>query len=100
MYIVAVFNNDCMYVCHHLAMIGHQFNKSLPEDVQATFVDLMPKIRRLGTDTMLQQLNTQKDIMLDYLQAAKGRRKCIYTYIWFCIEKKLHQLLSCCTLEY
>lgn len=68
----AVFNNDCMYVCHHLAMIGHQFNKSLPEDVQATFVDLMPKIRRLGTDTMLQQLNSQKDIMLDYLQAAKG----------------------------
>ncbi|XP_061173737.1 centromere/kinetochore protein zw10 homolog isoform X2 [Saccostrea echinata] len=68
----AVFNNDCMYVAHHLATIGHQFNKSLPQDVQATFVDLIPKIRRLGTDTMLKQLNSQKDIMMEYLKAAKG----------------------------
>lgn len=74
-FVVAVFNNDCLYVAHHLATIGHQFNKSLPADVQATFVDLMPKIRRLGSDTMLQQLKSQKDIMLEYLQAAKGRHK-------------------------
>ena len=62
-----------MYIAHHLMTLGHQFSKKLPQTINATFVDLVPKIRRLGTETFLQQLSKQKAQMLEYLAAANGR---------------------------
>ena len=61
-----------MYIAHHLMTLGHQFSKKLPPHINSTFVDLVPKIRRLGTQSFLQQLSKQKAQMSEYLKAANG----------------------------
>lgn len=61
-----------MYLAHHLLTLGHQFHSTLPPDVSATFVDLIPEIRALGTTSFLDQMNMQKAIIEKYLQAAGG----------------------------
>ena len=73
LYFSAVHYNNCMYIAHHLMTLGHQFSKQLPQTINATFVDLVPKIRRLGTDSFLQQLSKQKAQMSEYLEAANSK---------------------------
>lgn len=53
--------------------LGHQFSKKLPQTMNATFVDLVPKIRRLGTESFLRQLSKQKVQMSEYLNVANGK---------------------------
>lgn len=65
-----------MYVTQHLVTLGHQVKGHLTEIVKpggATFVDLIPTIRRLGTAAFLQQMTAQRDIILNYLKEAQGR---------------------------
>ena len=53
--------------------LGHQYSKKLPESINVTFVDLVPKIRQLGTEYFLRQLATQREQILEYLNAANGK---------------------------
>jgi centromere/kinetochore protein ZW10 len=62
-----------MFLAHHLLMLGHQFKGSLPSDVSGTFVDLVQEVRRLGTSSFVEQMNTQKGILEQYLEAANGQ---------------------------
>ena len=65
-----------MFIAHHLLTLGHQFRHSLPQIMQssvvATFVDLVPRIRRIGTEGFLEQMSKQRDQMLEYLKGAEG----------------------------
>lgn len=72
----AVHHNDCMYIAHHLMLLGHQFQRSLPEPLclgAATFVDLIPVLRRSGTKCFLEQMLRQKDQILQSLRSAHGK---------------------------
>ena len=61
-----------MFLAHHLLTLGHQFKHSLPSDVSATFVDLIPEVRALGTSSFVDQMNMQKAILEQYLHEASG----------------------------
>ena len=83
-YIVpALHHNNCMYVAHHLLTLGHQFRPNLPPPLKegaATFIDLVPKLRRLGTESFLHQLTKQRDLILEYLTGAQGTLKQLSRY--------------------
>ena len=72
-YLSALHYNNCMYIAHHLMTLGHQFSKKLPNHINSTFVDLVPKIRRLGSESFIRQLAKQKAQMSEYLKAANGK---------------------------
>ena len=62
-------------MAHHLLTLGHQFRPRLPEPLSgglATFVDLLPKIRRMGPECLLRQMTRQRDQLSDCLAAAHG----------------------------
>ena len=64
-----------MYIAHHLLTLGHQYKSKLPPPLSqgaATFIDLVPCLRRLGTECFLKQLSTQRDQLLDMLKPAAG----------------------------
>ena len=71
-FISALHYNNCMFIAHHLMTLGHQFSKKLPSHINSTFVDLVPKIRRLGSESFIRQLSKQKAQMSEYLKAANG----------------------------
>ena len=71
----AVHHNDCMFIAHHLMLLGLQFKSGLPEPLcsgAATFVDLIPVLRRSGTRCFLEQMSTQKTQILQSLHSAHG----------------------------
>ncbi|XP_056398391.1 centromere/kinetochore protein zw10 homolog isoform X2 [Hyla sarda] len=71
----AIHHNNCMYIAHHLLTLGHQFRYHLPApliDGAATFVDMVPGFRRLGTETFLAQMRLQKGELLDRLSNARS----------------------------
>ncbi|KAH3885199.1 centromere/kinetochore protein zw10 homolog [Dreissena polymorpha] len=68
----ALHYTNSMYIAHHLMTLGHQFSRKLPSTINSTFVDLVPKIRRAGSDSFVQQLKKQKSQMSEYLSAANG----------------------------
>ncbi|XP_069803887.1 centromere/kinetochore protein zw10 homolog isoform X2 [Dendropsophus ebraccatus] len=71
----AIHHNNCMYIAHHLLTLGHQFRYHLPSplsDGAATFVDMVPGFRRLGTETFLAQMRLQKGELLDRLSSARS----------------------------
>ena len=70
----ALHYNNCMFISHHLMTLGHQFIKKLPSNINATLVDLVPKIRRLGTGCFLQQQAKQKELMSEYMSGANGKQ--------------------------
>src|SRR6218665_1859 len=75
MLFLAVHHNDCMYIAHHLTLLGHQYRPLLPEPLchgAATFVDLVPVFRRLGAKSFMEQLAQQKIEILDCLSVAHG----------------------------
>jgi len=64
-----------MYIAHHLLTLGHQVRHKLPENLKnnmGTFVDLAPRIRRIGTESFLQQLVRQRDQLQEYIKSASG----------------------------
>ncbi|ESP01626.1 hypothetical protein LOTGIDRAFT_225294 [Lottia gigantea] len=68
----ALHHNNCMFISHHLMTLGHQFSLKLPPTINSTFVDLIPKIRGIGTQSFMDQMNSQRDLLLEFLQAANG----------------------------
>ena len=71
----ALQHNNCMFIAHHLLTLGHQYKSRLPPPLNqgaATFIDLVPCLRRLGTECFLQQLSRQRDQLLDTLKQASG----------------------------
>ncbi|KAK7505508.1 hypothetical protein BaRGS_00003253 [Batillaria attramentaria] len=94
--LTALHHNNCMYLAHHLLTLGHQFRNSLPKDISATFVDLIPEIRSLGTSSFLDQMNTQKAIIEQYLHGAGGfasvEEESNYSAAERAVKQALHQL--------
>ncbi|XP_054853771.1 centromere/kinetochore protein zw10 homolog isoform X2 [Eublepharis macularius] len=73
--LAAIHHNNCMYIAHHLLTLGHQFQgclSGLPCDGAATFVDLVPIFRRLGTECFLAQMRAQKGELLERLSSARN----------------------------
>ncbi|CAH2320136.1 centromere kinetochore zw10 homolog [Pelobates cultripes] len=71
----AIHHNNCMFIAHHLLTLGHQFRYHLPtpiSDGAATFVDLVPGFRKLGTEAFLAQMRSQKADLLERLSSAKN----------------------------
>ncbi|XP_069118412.1 centromere/kinetochore protein zw10 homolog [Argopecten irradians] len=89
----AIFHNNCMFIAHHLMTMGHQFRKTLPSTINATFVDLVQKIRRLGIDTFLQQMSRQKGVMAECLAGAKGFASVSEENIYFDAERAIKQTI-------
>uniref|UniRef100_A0A8C0QVR7 Centromere/kinetochore protein zw10 homolog n=1 Tax=Canis lupus dingo TaxID=286419 RepID=A0A8C0QVR7_CANLU len=73
--LAAIHHNNCMYIAHHLLTLGHQFRSRLAPilcDGTATFVDLVPSFRRLGTECFLAQMRAQKGELLERLSSARN----------------------------
>ena len=50
-HLAAIQHNNCMYLAHHLLILGHSFRPHMPpplSDGIATFVDMVPGFRKLG----------------------------------------------------
>ncbi|XP_063799257.1 centromere/kinetochore protein zw10 homolog [Pseudophryne corroboree] len=95
----AIHHNNCMYIAHHLLTLGHQFRYHLPSplsDGAATFVDMVPGFRRLGTETFLAQMRSQKGDLLDRLSNARSfsnmEDEQNYTSAHKAIRQVIHQL--------
>ncbi|OWF53385.1 centromere/kinetochore protein zw10 homolog [Mizuhopecten yessoensis] len=89
----AIFHNNCMFIAHHLMTMGHQFRKKLPPSINATFVDLVQKIRRLGTDTFLQQMSRMKGVMAECLGGANGFASVSEENMYFNAERAIKQTM-------
>ncbi|XP_028666136.1 centromere/kinetochore protein zw10 homolog [Erpetoichthys calabaricus] len=73
--LAAIHHNNCMFIAHNLLTLGHQFKYHLPKPLcegAATFVDLVPGFRRLGTECFLAQMRTQKAELLERLSTARN----------------------------
>ncbi|XP_066101098.1 centromere/kinetochore protein zw10 homolog [Saccopteryx bilineata] len=73
--LAAIHHNNCMYIAHHLLTLGHQFRLRLSPvlcDGTATFVDLVPGFRTLGTECFLAQMRAQKGELLERLSSARN----------------------------
>lgn len=75
----ALFYNNSMYLAHELLTLGHAYRHkwlaALDAECRmtaATFVDLVPKLRALGTDCFLQQLDRQKQLLAESMKSADG----------------------------
>ncbi|XP_063166971.1 centromere/kinetochore protein zw10 homolog [Candoia aspera] len=69
--LAAIHHNNCMYIAHHLLTMGHQFRSRL-SDGTATFVDLVPGFRKLGTECFLAQMRVQKEELLERLSLSRN----------------------------
>uniref|UniRef100_H9GEQ3 Centromere/kinetochore protein zw10 homolog n=1 Tax=Anolis carolinensis TaxID=28377 RepID=H9GEQ3_ANOCA len=69
--LAAIHHNNCMYIAHHLLTLGHQFQGNL-NDRTATFVDLVPGFRKLGTECFMAQMQVQKEELLERLSSARN----------------------------
>ncbi|XP_070808733.1 centromere/kinetochore protein zw10 homolog [Pituophis catenifer annectens] len=69
--LAAIHHNNCMYIAHHLLTMGHQFRSRL-SDGTATFVDLVPGFRKLGTKCFLAQMRVQKEELLERLSISRN----------------------------
>ncbi|CAM9815605.1 unnamed protein product [Scytosiphon promiscuus] len=51
--IAAVFQNDCLYLAHHMVTLGHEFRQGLPPPANqtATMIDTVPLFRELAAQS-------------------------------------------------
>ncbi|XP_032872042.1 centromere/kinetochore protein zw10 homolog [Amblyraja radiata] len=66
--LTAIHHNNCMYIAHHLITLAPQFQSRLSTplcDRVATFIDFVPRFRRLGTECYLAQMRQQRAKMLE-----------------------------------
>ena len=61
-----------MFLSHQLIMLANQYKarltKILSDGSAVTFVDLVPLLRALGTEALLDQIQNQRDNLLDCLR--------------------------------
>ncbi|XP_064403978.1 centromere/kinetochore protein zw10 homolog [Halichondria panicea] len=68
-------HNNCMFLAHHLITLGHQFHSRLPPPLNseiATFVDLVPLVRRLGEQVYVSEMRKQSGTLLHFLHSFGG----------------------------
>lgn len=60
--IAAVFQNDCLYLAHHMVTLGHEFRQGLPPpaNVTATMVDTVPLFRELAARRWVDMLGCRR----------------------------------------
>ena len=63
----AIQHNNYMYVAHHLLTVGHQFHCRIPVN-GLTFSDYVPRLRKLGEDCFLAEMDKQSSSILEFLQ--------------------------------
>ena len=86
MCVVAVHHNDCMYIAHHLMLLGHQFQPHLPAPLSCeTFIDLVPVLRRSGTQCFMEQMAAQKTQLIQCLNTAHGDCVCLSVCLSVCL---------------
>ncbi|GIY38881.1 hypothetical protein CDAR_174951 [Caerostris darwini] len=64
----AIYHNNCMYLAHQLCKISSLYQSDLQPEIPMTFADLIPEIRKLGTEAFLTQMRNQKHQILQLLQ--------------------------------
>ena len=65
--LVALFHNDCMFLAHHALGLGHRFCRNFPDPLcrTATFVDVVPPLRRLAEKDLLRLLEQQQTELIE-----------------------------------
>ncbi|XP_041352899.1 centromere/kinetochore protein zw10 homolog [Gigantopelta aegis] len=91
--LAALHHNNCMFIAHHLMTLGHQFKSKLPPALNTTFLDMVPKIRRIGTESFIHQMNLQKEQLLEYLHGADGFANVADNERLFAVERAIKQVL-------
>eukprot|EP00055_Hartaetosiga_balthica_P009844 m.40331 g.40331 ORF g.40331 m.40331 type:complete len:743 (+) comp6920_c0_seq1:67-2295(+) len=88
-------HNDCFYVAHHLLSLGYQYKTALPEKVQpiATFVDMVPVFRKLGTDHLLKMMKRQHEALSQCLDECGGFGDTVDPKRYETVERGLKQVL-------
>ena len=78
--LAALHYNNCMYLAHHCITLGQQFQNSLPGQLNSpatTFVDLVPVLRKSGTDCFLEQIVSRGvEGIIFFLKLASNLFKC------------------------
>eukprot|EP00904_Undaria_pinnatifida_P005696 jgi/Undpi1/2256/HiC_scaffold_13.g05642.m1 len=66
--IAAVFQNDCLYLAHHMVTMGHEFRKGLPPPANqtATMVDTVPLFRELAAQSLSEQQRRQQQQLEEF----------------------------------
>jgi len=67
----ALHYNNCMYLSHQCITLGHQFRNSLPEPLNnklTTFLDLVPLLRKCGTECFLNQMRCQQNELMQMMK--------------------------------
>ncbi|XP_035224174.1 centromere/kinetochore protein zw10 homolog isoform X1 [Stegodyphus dumicola] len=67
----AIFHNNCMYLAHCLCTLGNHYKCDLTPNIPMTFIDLVPEIRKLGTEAFLFQMRHQRQQLLQLLKEQK-----------------------------
>ncbi|CAM9792528.1 unnamed protein product [Ectocarpus fasciculatus] len=60
--IAAVFQNDCLYLAHHMVTLGHEYRHGLPPPANqtATMIDTVPLFRELAAHSLSEQQRRQQ----------------------------------------
>lgn len=61
-----------MFLAHHLCTLGIHYECDLQVHVPMTFVDLVPEIKKLGTEAFLAQMRHQKNQLMQLIQEQQG----------------------------
>eukprot|EP00112_Aurelia_sp_Birch-Aquarium-sp1_P010087 Seg2172.2 transcript_id=Seg2172.2/GoldUCD/mRNA.D3Y31 product="Centromere/kinetochore protein zw10-like" protein_id=Seg2172.2/GoldUCD/D3Y31 len=93
----ALHYNNSMYLAHNCITLGHQFKPTLPEALSqgaATFVDLVPVIRKCGEKCFLANLQKQKLQLLEIIRECNGfadldTEDCVFT-----TQKAFEQIIN------
>ncbi len=73
--IAAVQHNNCMYLAHHLVVMGYQFRVGLPAPLDtdsSTFIDMVPFVRQRGEECFLAEMRKQSNAIRDCLRMFGG----------------------------
>ncbi|KAF8766750.1 centromere/kinetochore protein zw10 homolog [Argiope bruennichi] len=64
----AIFHNNCMFLAHQLCTLGSLYQSDFQTEITMTFVDLVPEIKKLGSEAFLAQMRRQRHQLLQLLQ--------------------------------
>lgn len=62
-------HNNFMYLAHQLVAVGHQFQSHIPLGV--SLIDYVPRLRRLGEEYFLAEMEKQSSHILEFLKLFK-----------------------------
>lgn len=77
-----------MYLAHEICILGSHYECELQAQIPMTFVDLVPEIKKLGTEAFLSQMRHQKQQLLQLIQEQQGK---IYILDFILYTCKLQQ---------